>query len=363
MILKTFKSGVLSSGLRSMAKNSILIGNVHVMMAYAFRSLKKHQISTYGEIEFEHLHELMAHLIGKEASQQVRRGLHKQYVPHEEELATVRGKIDVTASVKRRSPARGQLVCSFDEFSADTPHNRAVKAALNALVLHGSVSADQKRFLKRLLDHFAHVSDSSLRTIDWSAMTFHRTNMSYRVLLQYCQFLANGFLPSDGEGDILSAWMTDDALNDLFERFVREYFAVHHPHLNSRASNVVWDLDEDALLPPQLPAMRTDITLSDGRRTLIIDTKFYSSALQVGRWGKASLHSSNIYQLFTYVKNADKLQDGSVSGLLLYAKTTADEHPEVDARIQGSRVGATTIDLTEPWPEVRGSLDALLDRW
>lgn len=111
------------------------------------------------------------------------------------------------------------------------------------------------------------------------------------------------------------------------------------------------------------PAMRTDITLSDGQRTLIIDTKFYSSALQVGRWGKASLQSSNIYQLFTYVKNADKLQDGTVSGLLLYAKTTAAEHPEVDTRIQGNRIGATTIDLTEPWPEVRGSLDALLDRW
>ena len=346
-----------------MSETSVLIGNVYVMMAYAFRSVHHREAALRGEIEFDHLHELLAHLIGSETSRQVRRGLHKQYVPHEEELTTVRGKIDVNRSMMRNATSRGRLVCLFDEFSEDTQHNRAVKSALNTLIQHGSVTQERKRFLKRLISHFAGVSDVPLRIVDWNSLSYQRTNSSYRALIQYCQFLAEGLLPSDEPGESLLTWATDDSLNDLFERFVREYFAVHYPQLNSRASNVVWSVDDGLELPSQLPAMRTDVTLTDRQRTLIIDTKFYSSPLQLGRWGKASLHSGNLYQLFTYVKNADTMQDGSVSGLLLYAKTTAQEHPDLDTRIQGNRIRATTLDLTLPWPEVRQTLDAIVDLW
>lgn len=345
------------------SKTSVLVGNVYVMMAYAFRSIHHREVSLRGEIEFEHLHELLAHLIGFETSRQVRRGLHKQYVSHEEVLTTVRGKVDVSGSVTRNAVSKGRLACVFDEFSEDTPHNRAVKAALSTLIQHGSVSHERKRFLKRLQSHFTGVAEIPLRMIDWASLTYYRTNSSYRTLLQYCQFLAEGLLPSDESGEALAAWATDDSLNDLFERFVREYFAVHYPQLNSRASNIVWAVDDELELPSQLPAMRTDITLSDGKRTLIIDTKFYSNPLQMGRWGKASLHSGNLYQLFTYVKNADTMMGGSVSGLLLYARTTAQEHPDLDTYIQGSHIQATTIDLTQPWPQVRQTLDAILTSW
>lgn len=41
----------------------------------------------------------------------------------------------------------------------------------------------------------------------------------------------------------------------------------------------------------------------------------------------------------------DARRDGSVSGLLLYARTDAVEQPDVDVVIQGNRIGARTLDL------------------
>ena len=50
-------------------------------------------------------------------------------------------------------------------------------------------------------------------------------------------------------------------------------------------------------------------------------------------------------------------QDGSVSGLLLYARTQAAEQPNLDVVIQGNRIGARTLDLNRPWADLRAQLE------
>jgi len=79
--------------------------------------------------------------------------------------------------------------------------------------------------------------------------------------------------------------------------------------------------------------------------------------MQVGRWDKVTVHSDHLYQLLTYIKNADVARDGSVSGLLLYARTGAPTQPALDVVIQGNRIGARTIDLNQPWERLRARLD------
>lgn len=41
-----------------------------------------------------------------------------------------------------------------------------------------------------------------------------------------------------------------------------------------------------------------------------------------------TIHSHNIYQIFTYVKNKEVEVDNEVSGMLLYARTNEKEQPE-----------------------------------
>lgn len=106
--------------------------------------------------------------------------------------------------------------------------------------------------------------------------------------------------------------------------------------------------------------MRTDVTLRRGEHTLIIDAKYYSQSMQTGPWGKATVHSANLYQVLAYVKNEDTRRDGSVSGLLLYARTDAAEQPDLDVVVQSNRIGARTLDLNQPWEHLSAHLEGIV---
>ena len=60
-----------------------------------------------------------------------------------------------------------------------------------------------------------------------------------------------------------------------------------------------------------LPVMQTDTLLKYRDQVLIIDTKYYEKILR-DHYDKAILHSENLYQIFTYVKNLDVTGSGKV---------------------------------------------------
>jgi 5-methylcytosine-specific restriction enzyme subunit McrC len=343
--------------------HSIVIRNVYLMLAYAFRAMHSTGTQRIAAEEFDHLHDLLAEILARGVGTQVKRGLHHDYLAQSEELATVRGRIDVTGTVHARTVTRGRLVCDFDDYEIDTPHNRAVKSVIVLLIRHGEVSAQRKDALRRLLPYLDAVTLIAPRAIRWDALTYHRSNASYRLLLGVCELVVRGLLPTETAGSTrLSSWISDDSMSALYERFLREYYAFRHPELSPGAPTVPWDLDQPGPFSGQLPEMRTDVSLRSGGRTLIIDAKYYGQTMQVGRWGKETVHSGNLYQLLTYVKNEDRARDGSVSGLLLYARTDAEAQPDLDVVIQGNRIGARTLDLNQPWEQIAEQLEDVR-RW
>ena len=75
--------------------------------------------------------------------------------------------------------------------------------------------------------------------------------------------------------------------------------------------------------------MKSDIVLEKGDNILIIDAKYYAHTTQQ-QFNKATVHSVNLYQIFTYVKNKqEELEDKqvTVSEMLLYAKTDEKNCP------------------------------------
>lgn len=347
-----------------MTTSSIAIRNVYVMMAYAFRAIRGTGTEQIASERFDHLHDLLAEILVRGVGAQVKRGLHHDYLHRSEELVGVRGRIDLTRTIGRRSTTPGQLVCEFDEYEADTPHNQALKSVMVLLLRHGWVDAPRKDALRRLLSHLDAVTLIAPTAIRWGDLTYHRANASYRLLLGVCELIVRGLLPTQDAGNTkLTSWISDDAMSTLYERFLREYYAHHHPELSPAPRNVAWDLDDLSELRSQLPQMRTDVTLRLGGRALIIDAKYYGQSMQTGAWGKATIHSGNLYQVLAYVKNADTARDGSVSGVLLYARTEADEQPDLDVVVQGNRIAARTLDLNRPWEHLRAQLEDLLRRW
>lgn len=348
-----------------MSKPSIPIQNVYVMMAYAFRAIQSDGFERIRGESFDHLHDLLAEILARSVGTQIRRGLHRDYHQQSEMLATVRGRIDVTRSVASRSMTKGHLICDFDEYEPDTLHNRVIKSVIILLLRRGNVDSARKAKLRLLLPYLEAVTLISPTAIQWSKLTYYRTNATYRMILGVCELIVRGLLPTPDDGiHALNSWISEERMSALYERFLREYYLFHHPGLAPRASKVPWDYDKErATGTEHLPSMVTDVTLRCDDRRLVIDAKYYTRSMNASRWGKLTVTSANLYQLLSYVKNLDKNRDGSVSGLLLYSRTDAPKQPSLDIVVQGNRIGVRTLDLNKPWEQLRAQLENIITDW
>ena len=93
-------------------------------------------------------------------------------------------------------------------------------------------------------------------------------------------------------------------MHRLYEKFVLSYYRQHHPGFAPRAAYIEWDL---WAIPTDIFAgNEDDITMSNGVRQLIIDTKYYTQYAVNSRFDNTTFISENIYQIYTYVKNSTR---------------------------------------------------------
>ena len=338
----------------------IRIQNIYHMLAYAFQVLREQGYRDVATEEFDNTAELCAAILARGISSQLKRGLGREYVDKTEALSSLRGKIEVTESVKTRSVLRRQMVCSYDEISVDTTMNRILKATC-VLLLRSDIDKARKKELKRMLVFFSDVDDINLATVDWH-MRFNRNNQTYRMLMNVCWLVAKGLLQTQTDGSSrLMDFLDEQHMSRLYEKFILEYYRHEHPELNASASYISWALDDG--FDDMLPAMKSDITLSHRGDILIIDAKYYEhSGTTQQQFDKHTVHSNNLYQIFTYVKNKEAELEGQpheVSGLLLYARTDEEVQPDAAYHMSGNRISVKTLDLDLPFDEIRMQLDTI----
>ncbi len=104
--------------------------------------------------------------------------------------------------------------------------------------------------------------------------------------------------------------------------------------------------------------MQTDIFLRLKERVLILDAKYYGRTL-LQQFDIYTLHSGNMYQIFTYVRTQDKDNTGNVSGILLYAKTDESVTPDCMFQIGGNQIGAKTLDLNMDFKVIAAQLNKI----
>ena len=162
-------------------------------------------------------------------------------------------------------------------------------------------------------------------------------------------------------GEYRAPVFSDENMCKLYEKFILEFYRVHYPELRANADQIEWDIkkDNDSIIS-FLPTMRSDITLHKGDKTFIIDAKYYGHMMQK-QFEKYSIHSGNLYQIFTYVKNKDTKNEGKVSGMLLYAKTQEEVAPDMDAVFSGNRIMVKTIDLNQPFDNIKEQLSTIIE--
>lgn len=341
---------------------SIFIKNIYYMLSYAFTALNQGGYEDVATEEFENMHNLFAAILAKGISRQLKQGLYREYLNRMDDITVVRGKIDIPGTVRNRLARKRILTCEYDELSENNLLNRILKTTVMLLLRHARVDQEYKNDLKKEMLFFSNVDIIDPAAIRWSAIRFRRNNSTYRMLISLCQLILEGMLLTTDSGEYrLADFIDNQRMNRLYEKFILEYYAKECPQVTATASQIPWVLDDG--IGTMLPVMQSDIMLTRGNDVLIIDAKYYTHATQT-QYDVHTLHSDNLYQIFTYVKNMDaKLGDKphTVSGMLLYAATDEAIQPDNSYRMSGNKISVRTLDLNRDFSDIAAGLNAIAD--
>ena len=339
--------------------DTIYIKNIYYMLSYAFKVLNE---KSYKKIEvenFENISELLSEILAIGVSKQIKQSLVKDYIEISETTSSIKGKINITDSINEQSFINGQLNCTYDEFSLNCYLNKILKSTFN-LLIKSDISRKRKKKLKNLLMYFREVDLIDVNSINWK-IRFDRNNQTYKMLINICYLVINGLIHSEKVGDKkLMEFFDNQQMSSLYEKFLLNYFKKEHPNILTHAPQIDWQIDDGIDL--LLPKMKTDVTLEYQNKILIIDAKFYSQNT-LKNYGKNIHNTSNLYQIFAYVKNKQiELQgnDVEISGMLLYARTTSEIQPDSDYVMSGNKISVKTLDLNQDFSLIKEQLDAFV---
>ena len=330
--------------------------NIYYMLSYAIQTL---QAENYKDLAAENFHntaELCAAILDKGIGIQLKHGLRRDYVSKSESLSTLQGKLNISESIKTQTMLKKQMICTYDEFSTNIQFNQIIKSTV-LLLLKANITNSRKKSLRKLLLFFSDVNEIDLHFVNWNQQ-YNRSNQNYQMLIGMCYLVYKGLLTTQNNGTTkLMDFFDGQRMCRLYEKFLLEYYRKEHPELTANASQIAWQLDDTE--NQMLPRMQTDIMLSKNNNILIIDAKYYSHMTQQ-QYGIHTLHSNNLYQIFTYVKNKEfelRNYEHTVSGMLLYAQTDEDIIPNNTYHMSGNQISVLALDLNQDFSKISRTLD------
>lgn len=335
------------------------------MLSYAFQTLRQNGYKDVEAEEFTNTADLFADILAKGIAVQIKRGLGMEYKEKVEQLSRPVGKMLISQSIGLLALKRTSIYCSFDEFTENNMLNSVLKSTALMLVRSDFVNEKRKISLRHVLKYFTTVDCVNLNSFNWHSIKYNRGNATYEMLVNICMLACTGLIQSQIQGSTsILDFIDDQYLHRLYEKFILEYYRKHYyPEVSANPCEIEWSKID---CPEQditfLPNMRTDVLIEAAGYNLIIDAKFYGQSMQYYR-ESSTLHSNNLYQIYAYVKNLDKNNNGKVSGMLLYAKTDDALQPKACFNSNGNMIYVDTLDLSIDFNSIKKTLDRILTNW
>jgi len=353
----------------------IPVRNIWLLLLYASQLYRELPETRRVELEEapDDIPELVAELLASAVERRMRRNLTVGYRRRADVLNRVRGRIDLLRTERGQLLQRGQVACTFDELTIDTPRNRCVKEALLLLakVVKREPIAQRCRELAARLSLAGVQSEPDARRVSAHILRSGAgwTDAEERQMLAAARLAFDLAIPTEQSGNALLAMADRDANPGwkLYEHAVAGFYQavlqdrgwyVNHGH------HMSWHMVEgESSVRDLMPQMITDITLErrpagndvNGHR-IVIDTKFMSPVTS-GQRGKETFRSGNIYQMYAYLRSQEDAGDllwRTATGVLLYPSLGVDY--DEAATIQGHRIRFATVDLVAETKTIRRQL-------
>lgn len=369
---------------------AIPIENIYYMLSYYFKfdALNNKIKNVNNTQKFETIADLTSQILIRGVNILSKRGFAKEYILCSEALSTLKGKIDISDSIKTMSFNKKRLICLYDNFSINFYLNRIIKTAICELlkfdipkeIKERKEELKRKKELRKILHFFNEVETIEIHKINWN-IQYNRNNQIYRILISVCHLFIKGLLISDlpkNKENLFLNTANEKYMSTLYEKFILNYYASKFKdEIKSTASQIDWAIEDNndndiKNNREMLPKMQTDIMLTcmdktkikNKNKILIIDAKYYSKPLKK-QFDKDKIDSNNLYQIFSYVKNKSlENTDYEVSGMLLYAKTNKNNIDINESyNMSGNKIIVRSLDLTCSFNDIAKQLNEIKEDW
>ena len=152
-------------------------------------------------------------------------------------------------------------------------------------------------------------------------------------------------------------------MHRIYEKFVLNYYKINYQNFTVKSKPIKWQIKNDNF--NFIPNMKTDITIYNKEKCLIIDTKYYKEILKEHK-GKEIIRPSHLYQIYAYMNNI-KFK-GNIKGILLYAGTNEIinknyQKEKFDYKIQDKYFSVKILDLNKKWENIEIQLNKIIEEF
>lgn len=341
----------------------IPIENIYYLLCYAWDKLnEKEQVKVAVDNRTDLL-SLFARVLINGTKMLLKRGIDRYYLQETTELAGVKGKLELSATLKAGLHLKQRTICTVDEFSVNILSNRILFTTLLRLIKTNDIDHSLVNDLKSIVWMLPGVEPIPLSPAIFGQVRMHRNNSFYGFLLHVCRIIYDNTIPTEKPG----VWKFIDFTRDerqmsrLFESFLLNFYRKSFPTWSIRSEQLLWQFDAtDRDHLEFLPRMLTDISLNTPQGKIIIDAKYYSQALTV-HFNNEKVKSVNLYQLFSYLMNQRSKDPTTLStkGILIYP--TTNQELDLSFMYESHAIQVKTVNLNTHWSIIEKRLKEIVE--
>jgi 5-methylcytosine-specific restriction enzyme subunit McrC len=249
------------------------ITNVFGMLeiAYDLKDLKLFDGITFVN-QLKECFDSLAGIFSRKVVDRARKGLYRAYISIDEELSTVRGRLNACRTALNVGAGRPQLRCEYEENTVDVTDNRILLATLNVIARQGVSRIDALQSLRNAWRALSGtISLTSVTSSDCVGRSYNRLNDDYRTLHGMCRFFLDHAGPAVQRGAHgLLPFAID--MPRLFERCVAAWLSLYLPEHVAVSEQFKAILSGGSGL-----VFKMDLVLksrTDGRVLAVLDTKY-----------------------------------------------------------------------------------------
>lgn len=356
----------------------IPIQNLYYILCYAWGMGDIRGNISVGIENCPSLSDLLVHTLLNATDDILKRGMAQGYTVYADDIDGIKGKIDISETLKKGIFRQGRTFCRYDELSPDILINQIIYSTLMDSRKIVGLSPENKDRIARTMRRMPQTKRIQITDCVLNSVMLHRNNRHYHFALNVCKLLHQFALPNEsiaGKQVFLDIQDDERMMNRIFEKFLMNFYKQECKHefpevsrshihfqLTPYGMTFAKSADEAYSL---LPMMETDVTLYNpkDKKKIIIDAKYYKETL-VSRYGeKGKIRRDHLSQILSYVmnqENATQPHTKDTKGILVY--------PTVDTELDVSYVykntchfiRVCTVNLNQDWRKIEQRLKEII---